>query len=112
MLDAIEHFFAKEIADGTFKMISPRDASRRGATICFSIEGVDALRIQKALITDKHGLGYKFEVDLGPGNESSFRITPHCCHMSFTDTVNLAFCFLFCLPSRNIRIVRRLSIIY
>lgn len=95
LLQALEHFFAAEIASGVFRLISPRDVAERGATVCFSLAGVDTVQLQQAVISDKYRLGYKFEVDLGPktaGDAPTFRVTAHCCHLSFSDTVNLAFC--------------------
>lgn len=92
LLQALDHFFEKEIESGVFTYITPREAGQRGATICFSIKGVDAGQLQKALVTDRYNLGYKYEIDLGPGTAPSFRVTAHCCHMGFLDTVNLAFC--------------------
>lgn len=96
LLHALDKFFEEEIKAGIFSFITPRDESQRGATVCFVIKGVDAGRVQHAMLTDKYNLGYKFEIDLGPGAQPSFRVTAHCCHMSFMDTVNLAFCLRLC----------------
>ena len=97
LYQSLDYFFEKEIASGAFKYITPRDKNRHGATICFSLGGVDAKRIETALCTDKYDLGYKFEIDLRPASSDSpddtdtFRVTAHYCHMSFSDTCNLAF---------------------
>ena len=42
LFTSLDHFFQDEIASGVFKYVTPRDPTKRGATICFSIAGVDA----------------------------------------------------------------------
>ena len=97
LIQCLDYFFTDEIAAGTFRYITPLDKKRRGITICFSLAGVDAKCVKSALYTDRHNIGYKFEVDLRPANEYSdichdiLFLTPHYCHMSFSDTANLAF---------------------
>jgi kynureninase len=94
LLGALDTAFKVEQAEGHFKLITPREASRRGATMCFSLAKVEATQMEKALLEDRFQLGYKFEVDVRPGGDDpdTFRITAHYCHMGFADAVNLAFC--------------------
>lgn len=100
LFKALEHYFADEIRNKEFTFITPRERTRRGATICFSVAGVDAKRLEEALLVDKHQLGHKFEVDVRPGatkdDPDTFRVTAHYSHMGFTDAVNLAYCLYHC----------------
>ncbi len=100
LLKALDTFFAQEITQGVFAYITPREAGQRGATICFSIAGVDARAIESAVVTDKYELGRKFEIDVRPaakkGDSDTFRLTAHYCHMGFVDTVDLAYCLHEC----------------
>jgi len=94
LIEALDAAFEAEQANGHFKLITPREVDRRGATLCFTLAQVDATQMEKALIEDQFELGHKFEVDVRPGGDDpdTFRITAHYCHMGFTDAVNLAFC--------------------
>ena len=95
LIQSLDYFFHNEIAAGIFSYITPLEKERRGTTICFSLAGVDAKRVQRALYTDKYKLGYKFEIDMRPKTDDIdidiFCVTAHYFHMSFTETVNLAF---------------------
>ena len=105
LFEALEHFFADEIKNKVFTFITPKERSRRGATICFSVGGVDAKQLEEALLEDKHQLGQRFEVDVRPGatkqDPDTFRVTAHYAHMSFTDAVNLAFCLKKCYEAET-----------
>jgi selenocysteine lyase/cysteine desulfurase len=100
LFDAIQHFFAAEIASKKFTFFTPREKSKRGATICFCIHGVDAKALEEALLVDKYQLGHRFEVDVRPGatkgDPDTFRVTAHYAHMGFADAANLAFCLHKC----------------
>jgi kynureninase len=94
LIGALDTAFKEEQASGSFRLITPRAAGLRGATMCFTLAEVDATQMEKALVEDKFQLGHKFEVDVRPGGDDpdTFRITAHYCHMGFADAVNLAFC--------------------
>jgi kynureninase len=100
LFKALDIFFSEEIEKGIFTYITPRKEGQRGATICFSISGANARAIETAVVTDKHGLGRKFEIDVRPaarkGDSDTFRLTAHYCHMGFTDTADLAYCLHEC----------------
>lgn len=94
LFESFDAAFKDEIASGTFVYITPRNEEKRGASICFSMAGVDATRVEKALMDDEFKLGHRFEIDVRPGGDGpdTYRLTAHYAHMSFTDTVNLASC--------------------
>ena len=94
LIGALDSAFKVEQDNGNFNLITPRAATDRGATLCFTLAQVDATQMEKALTEDGSQLGHKFEVDVRPGGDDpdTFRITAHYCHMGFVDAVNLAFC--------------------
>merc|ERR1712066_139747 len=94
LFNSLDEAFKDEIASGAFVYITPRLEEQRGASVCFSMAGVDATKVEKALMDDKFELGHRFEIDVRPGGDGpdTYRLTAHYAHMSFTDTVNLANC--------------------
>jgi hypothetical protein len=117
LVSSLDHFFDADIKNGTFRYLSPRDSACRGASVCVSLADVDPAALKRALRSDKYNFGMKFDIDTeaaasvcdasdissggsgsGSGSGSKkqhgaiVRLTAHCAHMSFKDTVNLACC--------------------